>query len=174
MFLMSRVMSLTVSLIVSKVISCATCVVLESCKIFRIFFEEFYYSLRAWICIINHWSSQTDRKAARRSHVSLIFLVSNLFPVPTAYVLRLTWLSSKVAKSCVIAGFRRGGNEIFAFLECYAALTGSKGPTFQDNIGPISCPETPVTNCKSTLYKIPKIQKLLFSSCYKRFLSINF
>jgi hypothetical protein len=90
MFLMSRVMSVNISLIVSKVVSCATYVelnamyVLGGCKISRLFVKELYYSLLACLCIINHWSSQTDRKAARRSHVSLILLVSNLFPGPTA------------------------------------------------------------------------------------------
>jgi hypothetical protein len=83
------------------------------------------------------------------------------FTYSISFEVNLTFLESP---DVLIAGFRRGGNEIFAFLECYVALTGSKGPTFQGNIGPISCPETPVTNCKSTLYKIPEIQNLLFSS----------
>lgn len=51
----------------------------------------------------------------------------------------------------------------------HVALTGSKYPTFRDNIGLIGCTETHVTNCKWTSYKIPKIQNLLFSSCYKCF-----
>ena len=36
--------------------------------------------------------------------------------------------------SCVISGFCRDVNEIFALLECYAAYNGNYLPTFRDNL----------------------------------------
>jgi len=34
----------------------------------------------------------------------------------------------------MISGFRRGVNEVFALLGCYAASIGSYWPTFRDNL----------------------------------------
>jgi hypothetical protein len=39
-----------------------------------------------------------------------------------------------LCEKCVTSGFRRGVNEIFALLGCYAALIGSYLPTFRENV----------------------------------------
>ena len=70
---------------------------------------------------------------------------------------------------CVIPGFRRGVNEVFALLGCYAALTGiyrrfetanwshlQGSAALPLNMAPIDCIETSVTDCQSTLRKIPQ------------------
>ena len=37
-------------------------------------------------------------------------------------------------KKCVIAGLRRGVNEVFALPRCCAAYIGSQSPTFRDKL----------------------------------------
>jgi len=79
--------------------------------------------------------------------------------------------------NCEISCFRRGVNEVFALLGCYAALIGSKLlnvsgqlPTFRDGLsniqglvfldsltlkmGPVGCPETLVYYTQSALRNI--------------------
>jgi len=43
-------------------------------------------------------------------------------------------LLCKLQKSCVTSRHRRGVNENFVVLECYAALIGSQLPTFRNNL----------------------------------------
>jgi hypothetical protein len=71
--------------------------------------------------------------------------------------------SQHFPQSCMITGFRRGVNEIFALLECYAVHIGSYITTFRDNLlpsswtlkmGPTDCPETSATTYQSTLLNI--------------------
>jgi hypothetical protein len=47
---------------------------------------------------------------------------------------------------CVVSGFRRGVNEIFALLEFYAAYIASLSPTFRDNL---SVPSSRVKQSKT-------------------------
>jgi hypothetical protein len=45
----------------------------------------------------------------------------------------ISWLDEK-PPVCLIAGFCRGVNEIFALLRCYAAQIGSDEPTFWEDL----------------------------------------
>ena len=47
---------------------------------------------------------------------------------------RIIFVSRGIIVLCVTLGFRRGLNEMFALLRCYAAQIGSKLPTFRNNL----------------------------------------